>query len=82
MPEAILLDPPRQGTEVGVIQALAARNPIRVLHIFCDLDSLPKEVKEWNSNGFDVSEVVPLDMFPGTDNLEVMVLLLPKKKRA
>jgi len=75
--EVMLLDPPRQGTEAGVIAALAARKPKRVLHIFCDLDTLPKEVTEWNSCGYTVSEVVPLDMFPGTDNLEVMVLFLP-----
>jgi tRNA/tmRNA/rRNA uracil-C5-methylase (TrmA/RlmC/RlmD family) len=78
-PEALLLDPPRQGTEPGVIRALAARNPARILHIFCDLDTLPKEVNQWRKSGFMVSKVVPLDMFPGTDNLEVMVLFIPDR---
>ncbi|MEO7777953.1 MAG: hypothetical protein ABIY63_10520 [Fibrobacteria bacterium] len=78
-PEALLLDPPRQGTEPGVIRALAARNPARILHIFCDLDTLPKEVNQWRKAGFMVSKVVPLDMFPGTDNLEVMVLFIPDR---
>ncbi len=75
--EVLLLDPPRQGTEPGVIRALAERKSARILHIFCDLDTLPKEVKEWGECGFKVSKVVPLDMFPGTNNLEVMVLLIP-----
>jgi hypothetical protein len=78
-PEVLLLDPPRQGTEPGVIRALAARNPARILHIFCDLDTLPKEVNLWRKSGFMVSKVVPLDMFPGTDNLEVMVLFIPDR---
>lgn len=78
-PEAILLDPPRQGAEPGVIRALAARNPARILHIFCDMDTLPKEVNQWRKAGFMVSKVVPLDMFPGTDNLEVMVLFIPDR---
>ena len=78
-PEVLLLDPPRQGTEPGVIRALAARNPARILHIFCDLDTLPKEVNQWRKSGFMVSKVVPLDMFPGTDNLEVMVLFIPDR---
>ena len=78
-PEALLLDPPRQGTEPGVIRALAARRPARILHIFCDLDTLPKEVNQWRKSGFMVSKVVPLDMFPGTDNLEVMVLFIPDR---
>ncbi len=75
IPEMVLLDPPRQGTEPGVIAAIAARRPKRVLHIFCDLDTIPKEISEWRNNGCEVSEIAPLDMFPGTDNLEVMVLL-------
>lgn len=78
-PEVLLLDPPRQGTEPGVIRALAARNPARILHVFCDLDTLPKEVNQWRKSGFMVSKVVPLDMFPGTDNLEVMVLFIPDR---
>lgn len=79
-PEVLLLDPPRQGTEPGVIPALAERKPTRILHIFCDLDTLPIEVKEWRRCGYKVAEVVPLDMFPGTDNLEVMVLFLPDRQ--
>lgn len=78
-PEALLLDPPRQGTEPGVIRALAARNPARILHIFCDMDTLPREVNQWRKAGFMVSKVVPLDMFPGTDDLEVMVLFIPDR---
>ena len=78
-PEAFLLDPPRQGTEPGVIRALADRNPARILHIFCDMDTLPREVNQWRKAGFMVSKVVPLDMFPGTDDLEVMVLFIPDR---
>jgi tRNA/tmRNA/rRNA uracil-C5-methylase (TrmA/RlmC/RlmD family) len=78
-PEALLLDPPRQGTEPGVIRALAARNPARILHIFCDMDTLPREVNLWRKSGYMVSKVVPLDMFPGTDDLEVMVLFIPDR---
>jgi tRNA/tmRNA/rRNA uracil-C5-methylase (TrmA/RlmC/RlmD family) len=78
-PEALLLDPPRQGVEAGVIRALAMRQPVRVLHVFCDMDVLPREVNAWRKCGYMVSKVVPLDMFPGTDNLEVMVLFIPDR---
>jgi tRNA/tmRNA/rRNA uracil-C5-methylase (TrmA/RlmC/RlmD family) len=78
-PEAILLDPPKQGTDPGVIRALAERGPMRVLHIFCDMEALPKEVNQWRRNGYMIAKVVPLDMFPGTDNLEVMVLFIPDR---
>lgn len=76
--EAILLDPPRQGTERNVVETLAQRNPKRVLHIFCGVDEIPREIKAWNLNGYKIERVVPIDMFAGTANLEMMILLKPK----
>ena len=76
-PQAVLLDPPRQGPGEGVISALASRRPDRVLHIFCGVDQIPVSLKEWEKNGYMARRIVPLDMFPGSINLEVLVLLTP-----
>jgi tRNA/tmRNA/rRNA uracil-C5-methylase (TrmA/RlmC/RlmD family) len=76
--EAILLDPPRQGTLPGVIAALARRKPRKVLHIFCGVDQIPPSLREWQANGYKVQRITPLDMFPGSANLEVLILLEPK----
>ena len=72
--EYILLDPPRRGTRPGVIETLAERKPVRVLHICCGVETVPAEVKRWTDCGYRVRKVSVLDMFPGTANLEVMVL--------
>ncbi len=77
VPEAILLDPPRKGTAPEVIPALAGRHPVRVLHIFCAVDEIPAALEQWRAGGFTPRRIVPLDMFPGTANLEVLVLLEP-----
>jgi tRNA/tmRNA/rRNA uracil-C5-methylase (TrmA/RlmC/RlmD family) len=74
-PEVLLLDPPRKGTEMGVIPALAARSPERVLHIFCGTDEIPRELHTWKLSGYKPVIIQPLDMFPGTPHLETMVLL-------
>lgn len=76
--EVVLLDPPRQGTEKGVIECLAERKPMRVLHIFCGVDEIAREVKAWNRCGYQVIRALPIDMFAGTPNLETLVLLKPK----
>jgi tRNA/tmRNA/rRNA uracil-C5-methylase (TrmA/RlmC/RlmD family) len=73
--EVIVLDPPRLGAEKGVIGALAFRNPAKVLHIFCNVDLIPPELEQWKRLGYHASHIVPLDMFPGTPHLEVLVLL-------
>ncbi len=75
--EAVLLDPPRQGPQPGVIEALIKRRPEKVLHIFCGVDQIPESVKEWKKS-YLVRRIVPLDMFPGSANLEVLILLTPK----
>jgi len=78
-PEHILLDPPRQGSLSGVISALSRRSPQKVLHIFCGVDQIPPALKEWQANGYRVRRIVPLDMFPGSANLEILILLTPGK---
>jgi len=75
--ETILLDPPRQGPGMGVLRLCAQRGASRIVHIFCNVDRIPLDLEEWQRFGYRVSQVAPLDMFPGTPNLEVMILLEP-----
>ncbi len=73
--EIILLDPPRGGPGKGVIPFCAEREPLRIVHLFCDIDRVPVDVGEWEKNGYRPKEIIPFDMFPGTPNLEVAVVL-------
>ena len=73
MPEKILLDPPRQGTATGVLEILAARRPCSVLHIHCGVDEIPRELNRWRIGGYRVRRVVPLGMFAGSANLEILI---------
>jgi tRNA/tmRNA/rRNA uracil-C5-methylase (TrmA/RlmC/RlmD family) len=76
-PETILLDPPRQGPQEGVIAALGRRQPQKVLHIHCGVDQIPNSLRQWRQQGYKVQRIVPLDMFPGAAGLEVLILLQP-----
>ena len=80
--EFVILDPPRSGTADGVIETLTARHPKKVLHIFCGTDKIPEELRIWVSNGYKVAAVKVLDMFPGTPNIETMILLEARDKDA
>lgn len=79
--ELILLDPPRHGVVPGVIETLAKRTPERILHIFCGVDEIPKALPEWKKYGYEPEHMLPLDMFPGSCNLEIMILLTRAKRR-
>ncbi|HUI11748.1 MAG TPA: methyltransferase domain-containing protein [Bacteroidota bacterium] len=73
--DAVLLDPPRGGTAPGVIECVAAARPARAVHMFCNIDIMPGELERWSRAGYRVVRGTPFDMFPGTDETEIMVLL-------
>ncbi len=70
---SVILDPPRGGTAQGVIEAIGARRPEGAVHIFCDIDLIPLELARWQKAGYHPGKAVALDMFPGTDEVEVLI---------
>ena len=79
--ELFLLDPPRNGVRPNVIAAVAKRSPARVLNVFCSADEVPRTLAAWKHNGYSPSAVRVFDMFPGSPNVETMVLLEKTKKK-
>ena len=75
LPESVLLAPPWSGTGSGVIKAIAERRPKRVLHLVRDVNDLPARLGEWRSCGYRMQRVMPLDMYPGTMDMELLVVL-------
>lgn len=73
--EIFVLDPPKQGALHSVIGSVAERKPEKVLHIFCGIDQVKPQLLEWAQYGYTVKEIKVLDMFPGTPNLEILILL-------
>lgn len=70
-----IVDPPRSGPGPGVIAALAERAPARVVHLFCDVERVPIDLREWREAGYRAVRAVPFDLFPGTPELELAVCL-------
>ncbi len=77
--DAVIMDPPRNGPADGVIEAVADRGPGRILHVFCNTELLRQDIAAWKRCGYSVRRAVPVDNFPGTDHLEVMLLLTPSE---
>ena len=80
--ELFILDPPRSGVRPNVIAAIAKRSPARVLNIFCSADEVPRTLSAWKHNGYSPTAVRVFDMFPGSSNVETMVLLEKTKKKS
>ncbi len=69
----IILDPPRAGTPPGLIESIDPSRVASVIHLFCDIESVPAEFRRWGRSGFQIAEIMPFDMFPATDQVEMVV---------
>ena len=49
--------------------------------MFCSADEVPRTLAAWKHNGYSPSAVRIFDMFPGSPNVETMVLLEKTKKK-
>jgi tRNA/tmRNA/rRNA uracil-C5-methylase (TrmA/RlmC/RlmD family) len=73
--DSVILDPPRNGTDPGVIEAVASRAPERIVHLFCNIDLAPDALDRWRDAGYRIAYAAPIDNFPGTDEVELLVTL-------
>ena len=84
----LVLDPPRDGLKVSKGIFSQKKSKLRdVFYISCDLATLMRDVKTFLDHGYSVVEVQPLDQFPHTAHIEILVHLKktssgrkPKKK--
>ena len=71
----VVVDPPRQGLDVAVIDALVASAPPRVVYVSCDPATLARDIKRLMLGGYSLANVQPLDMFPQTFHIETVAFL-------
>ena len=72
---AAVVDPPRQGLDRAVVDALVASRPPRLVYVSCDPATLARDVKRLSRAGYALEQVQPVDMFPQTYHIETVALL-------
>ena len=84
-PDTVLLDPPRKGCEPALLRTVAEMAPGRIVYVSCDPATLARDLKLLRGMGYEAKRIVPVDMFPRTGHVEMIVLLtgvtLRKKRR-
>lgn len=76
--DVVLMDPPRAGSSVEFINALAELAPARVVYISCNPETQVRDCLHLRKHGYSLREVRPVDMFPHTDHIETVSLLTRK----
>lgn len=77
-PDVVLVDPPRKGLSLRVIEIIAEMEPQRLVYVSCDPGTLARDVKLLRERGFALSKAVAVDMFPRTEHVECVVLITRK----
>jgi tRNA/tmRNA/rRNA uracil-C5-methylase (TrmA/RlmC/RlmD family) len=73
--DLIILDPPRSGCSGSVLKAIVDLKPQNVIYISCNPATQARDVKYLNEHGYAVLSLLPVDMFPQTEHIEVIGLL-------
>ena len=71
----VLLDPPRTGVENGVIENLIQLAPANISYVSCDPATLARDLKQFLSNGYQLTSVTACDLFPQTHHIETVARL-------
>ena len=73
--DVAVLDPPRAGCDVALLQAIVTAYPERVVYISCNPATLARDAKYLAEHGYALRQVQPVDMFPHTSHVECVVLM-------
>jgi 23S rRNA (uracil1939-C5)-methyltransferase len=75
-PDIVLLDPPRQGCDRPVLDALLSLHPRQIIYISCKPATLARDLKILCSEGrYQLTYVQPADFFPQTAHVECVAFL-------
>jgi 23S rRNA (uracil1939-C5)-methyltransferase len=76
--DLIILDPPRAGCEKKVLRSMMDLQPRKIIYISCNPATQARDVKYLNECGYELKSLLPLDMFPQTEHVEVIGFLTLK----
>ena len=70
----MIIDPPATGLTEGVRKAISDLAPETLIYVSCNPTTLARDLKDLQEK-FAINSVTPLDMFPQTAEIEVLVQL-------
>ncbi|GAB4016660.1 23S rRNA (uracil(1939)-C(5))-methyltransferase RlmD [Spirosoma koreense] len=73
-PEVVITDPPRAGMDEAVTRQLLRAAPERIVYVSCNTATQARDLGILDE-GYTVTDVQPVDMFPHTHHVENVVLL-------
>ncbi len=73
--DALILNPSRSGCQPEVIVSLNERPPERIIYVSCNPRTLGRDLSLLCAGRFRVEEILPIDLFPNTVQVESVAVL-------
>jgi len=74
--DSVVLDPPRDGCEKNVLDAIINFGIKKVIYVSCNPATLARDCKILAARGYKLAKIKLFDMFPQTNHVETVALLL------
>jgi tRNA/tmRNA/rRNA uracil-C5-methylase (TrmA/RlmC/RlmD family) len=72
---AVLIDPPRRGSDEDFLRQLLAYRPSAIVYVSCNPATQMRDLRPLLDAGYRIKAVQPFDLFPQTKHLECVVTL-------
>ncbi|MDR1816725.1 MAG: methyltransferase domain-containing protein [Puniceicoccales bacterium] len=72
---AVLMDPPRRGSDAAFLEQLIAFAPRRIVYVSCAPDTQMRDLRPLLAAGYAIERVQPFDLFPQTRHIENIITL-------
>ena len=74
--DVVIIDPPRKGCDIQFIHTVLQIQPQRIVYVSCNPSTLARDLHFFAQGGYRVDQVQPVDMFPHTNHVEVISVLI------
>jgi 23S rRNA (uracil1939-C5)-methyltransferase len=78
--DVVVVDPPRKGCDVRLLETLVTMQPKRIVYVSCNPSTLARDLGYLSERGYKALEAQPVDMFPWTAHVECVTLMSKVEK--
>lgn len=76
--DVAIIDPPRSGSDENFLTLLASLKAKTIVYVSCNPITQVRDIKVLEKRGYVISTIQPVDMFPFTEHIENIVLMVRK----
>ena len=76
IPDVIVVDPPRDGLIPKALRRILEKNVSQLIYVSCNPKTLMRDLPLLIEGGYSVIKIQPVDMFPHTGHVELVVKLI------